>query len=440
MVTVRFIARGGFGEVHEVSEGGHHFARKTFACPPHAIGDSDAEEKFLRRFQREVRVQSCLDHPNIVRIIASDLTGSPPWFTMPLADESLEATINAKRVAASFDTELNIFTWQDILSGVEELHRLGYVHRDLKPANVLRFGSTWAVSDFGLVLPTVRESTMLTSSHSAYGSHFYAAPEQANDFRNAPEQTDIFALGCMLSDCLDRSPNRVPYAQVCSNGLFGNVIAKCTEVDPRNRYESVAALRAAIFEVFTVVSGAPVSEEETDRVQAVIDLPHSAELWRDLIVHVEELETFSRHFQLKAISSDLLLALRQSDDVLFGRMMGLVCDWGRSTGFDWSYCDVVGDRLIAAYRVSPVRIQCEIVLAALELAVSHNRWHVMYQVGAMLGQTAAPGLVERIIIETDDHPKIMSNLFRIENAVTWPRENWHPTLRDFLSSQGSEQA
>jgi hypothetical protein len=47
---------------------------------------------------------------------------------------------------------------------------------------------------FGLILPMARDTTIPTSSRSAYGSHYYAAPEQASDFRNTPEQADIFAF------------------------------------------------------------------------------------------------------------------------------------------------------------------------------------------------------------------------------------------------------
>jgi eukaryotic-like serine/threonine-protein kinase len=315
------------------------------------------------------------------------------------------------------------------------LNRLGYVHRDLKPANILRVDSRWALADFGLILPTVRESSILTSRHSAYGSHFYAAPEQANDFRNVPEQTDIFALGCMLHDSVERLPTRVPFAQIQATGPYAEVIAKCTETDPRARYQTVAALRAAIFEVFDKHRTDVDFGDEADHLVAVLDNPHSAERWKALIRQLEELDSFPRHLKLQSINSELLRSLKQSDDVLFARMMALICEWARSTGFDWAYCDVVGDRLLDAYRIGPVRIRCEIVLAALELAVSHNRWHVMNQVGAMLGQTAESGLIDRILIEIDLKPSIASRITTIEEVIYWPRENWHPTLSEYLTSK-----
>lgn len=110
-----------------------------------------------------------------------------------------------------------------------------------------------------------------------------------------------------------------------------------------------------------------------------------------------------------------------------------------STGFQWEYCDVLGDRLVEAYRISPVRVRCQTVLAALELAVSHNRWHVMNQVGAMLGQTADNGLVDRTLIELGLDSDIEPKLRRIEYIVNWSRDRWHPKIAEYLSKHDSEE-
>jgi serine/threonine protein kinase len=195
---IRVIDRGGFGVVHEVeTKEGLRLAKKSFDPQ---IGTDDEREKLRKRFVREVRIQSQIRHPNIMPIVSYDLDASPPWFTMPLATGSFVQEIEKSRANKYIDPA----PWQDILAAVEELHRLGYVHRDLKPANILCVDGKWVLSDFGLILPTARDTTVLTSSQSAYGSHYYAAPEQAQDFRNTPEQADIFALGCILHDAVDR--------------------------------------------------------------------------------------------------------------------------------------------------------------------------------------------------------------------------------------------
>jgi hypothetical protein len=114
-------------------------------------------------------------------------------------------------------------------------------------------------------------------------------------------------------------------------------------------------------------------------------------------------------------------------------MITLLCDWASGTNFDWEYCDIVGDRLLDAYKITPVQMQTQIVLAALELAVSHNRWHVMNQVGAMLGPTSNDGLIDRILIEMNLDSRIESGLRRIENIINWGRQNWHSKIAAFLT-------
>jgi eukaryotic-like serine/threonine-protein kinase len=427
MQLIRLISRGGFGVVHEVEDDiGRRSARKTFDPQ---ISDPVEREKLRKRFAREVRIQSQIRHPNIMPIVEFDLDATPPWFTMPLASQSFDQKIRADLSNGTVDTA----AWQDVLAAVEELHRLGYVHRDLKPANVLLVDSKWVLADFGLILPMARDTTILTSSRSAYGSHYYAAPEQASDFRNTPEQADIFALGCILHDSIDQTPIRVPFTQIRVGGIYGPILEKCTESEPRRRFPTIAALRSALFDLWRTAHFAPPVQGDADLLQAVQSDPSSVDAWRRLIAHAEGLAPAQRGPLMSSINAELLLSLNGADEVLFSRLMSLMCGWAAGTAFDWNYCDVVGDRLLEAYRVTNVRIRSQIVLAALELAVSHNRWHVMNQVGAMLGQAADNGLVDRILIELDLDPSIEPRLRSIEDIVSWARDRWHAKIADYLS-------
>jgi serine/threonine protein kinase len=432
MKQLRFIDRGGYGTVHEVEgKNGELLARKSFDP---LTQDHDEREKLRKRFVREVRIQSQIQHPNIMPIIDFDLDGSPPWFTMPLAQESFEQKIQTDRVHGTVD----IAAWQDILGAVEELHRLGYVHRDLKPANVLRIGQKWVLADFGLILPTARDTTVLTSSGSAYGSHYYAAPEQACDFRNTPEQADIFALGCILHDTVDSTVTRVPYSQIRSSGIYGPILEKCTDSEPKKRFQTISVLRAALFDLLRTSQFEAPASGDADLLEGVLISPTSTDAWRRLISHAESLPSLPRNILLGSINAELLGQLNTLDDVLFSRMMTLICEWAESTGFDWAYCDVVGDRLLEAYKISPVRVRSQIVLATLELAVSHNRWHVMSQAGSMLGLSADNGLVDRILIELKMDPNIEPKIRKIEAIVHWARDRWHPKIADYLTRRDAE--
>ena len=390
--VIRKINRGGFGFVDEVkTSSGINVARKTF--DPNRLDPSDMPS-FIRRFKREVRIQAAIKHPNLMPVLDTGLDDDPPWFTMPLASTSLELKIQDDHKGDGFDQR----PWPDILAAVEELHRLGYVHRDLKPANILFVEGKWVVSDFGLILPTMRDTTVLTRS-SAYGSHNYAAPEQALDFKNTPEQADIYALGCMLHDAPDVAHSSTPYAQIKGVGVYGSLLEKCTEVDYKKRFPTIAIFRAALFDLWSAAPIPSVTTADKDVFSQVLNTPESPDSWRGYIQYVEQQEGEKREALLRPINSDLLLKLQAVDEMLFSRMIRLICAWTKGSSFEWKYCDVMGDRLLASYGVASTRLRCEIILATLELAVSHNRWHVMNQVGKMLGRTTDNGLVDRILIE-----------------------------------------
>ncbi|MEO0592666.1 MAG: serine/threonine-protein kinase [Myxococcota bacterium] len=428
MKLVRHIDRGGFGIVDEV-EGvnGERWAKKTFKPQ---IGNDDEKARLRRRFEREVRIQSQIHHPNVMPVLESDLSTEPPWFLMPLADRSYEAQIVDDRNSGAIDPG----PWTDILAGVEELHRLGYVHRDLKPANVLLLDDRWVLSDFGLVLPTMRDTTVLTGTASAYGSRAYAAPEQAVDFRNTPEQADIFALGCILQDGVAPSPARIPFAQATCDGPYGPVIEKCTEQDPNRRFQSIAALRAVLFDVWRTASFTSPSDSIEELIGELQANASSLEAWSAIATALDRSEPLDRDAVLRAINEDLVSELHQIDTVLFGRVVRHICHWASKSEFAFSYCDVIGDRLFAIYRISNTRFRCAVVLAALELSVSHNRWHVMNQVGRMLDDNADSALAERMVIELTNDTQLCEKLGRIESAISWSRAKWHTRIRGLLNS------
>ena len=430
MRVIRHINRGGFGSVDEVElPDGRRLARKSFD----PLGASfDEREKLKRRFEREVRIQSQIRHPNVMPILHDDLKAGPPWFTMPLAQDSFERKIVDDRTAGLFDPS----PWQDILAAVEELHRLGYVHRDLKPANVLCVNGVWVLSDFGLILPTSRDTTVLTGTKTAYGTAFFTAPEQLDDFRNTPDQADIFALGCILHEATHANPARIPYAQIRASGPYAPILEKCTEIDHKRRFPTVAALRAALFDLWRTSQFAPPPADETSLLDAVNNNLGDIDAWRNLISHLEK--SPSPEAALQAITGAMLVRLATLDDVLFGRLMHLVCEWASGTSFVWAYCDVVGDRLLETYPAGSVRIKCAIVLSALELAISHNRFHVMRQVAAMLGPTAETGLVDRMLIEMGLDQDIEHRFRHIESTIGLRRYEWHERIAARLTKKPEE--
>lgn len=89
------IGRGGFGIVYEcLGSDGNRYALK---CLNAAVFPQQDQAMLTRRFEREVRYQQMVNHPNVVAVLNHDLSAAPPWFVMPLAAGSLKDDLEADR-------------------------------------------------------------------------------------------------------------------------------------------------------------------------------------------------------------------------------------------------------------------------------------------------------------------------------------------------------
>jgi hypothetical protein len=157
------------------------------------------------RFAREVELLSELSHPGIVRYIDHGETASgQPFLVMEWLDgEDLlhrlqhgpltmaEAVTLATRVAVALGAA----------------HARGIVHRDLKPSNLFLPGGhidQVKVLDFGIAHREGR--TQLTRTGAMIGTPGYMAPEQARSNAAVDARADVFALGCVLFQCLTGTP------------------------------------------------------------------------------------------------------------------------------------------------------------------------------------------------------------------------------------------
>jgi hypothetical protein len=86
-------------------------------------------------------------------------------------------------------------------------HQRGIVHRDLKPSNLFLLGGhidRVKVLDFGIA--RLIGATSLTRADVMIGTPAYMAPEQAQSEQAVDARADVFALGCVLMECLTGEP------------------------------------------------------------------------------------------------------------------------------------------------------------------------------------------------------------------------------------------
>jgi len=213
------------------------------------------------RFKQELRLSHKVTHRNVVRLYDLSEDAGMRFVTMELVDGQDLRSILEERGKLPADEAVEIFH-QSCLA-LEAAHGVGILHRDLKPQNVMREDATGrvVVMDFGLAR-MIDSSDGMTQTGALVGTLDYMSPEQALG-KELDQRSDIFALGLigyemltgsmpfraesMVASLLKRTQQRaVPLSEVDKNipGTLSNIIAKCLEKDPVNRYQRLEELEA----------------------------------------------------------------------------------------------------------------------------------------------------------------------------------------------------
>jgi hypothetical protein len=166
---------------------------------------SDQQSHITERFAREVKVLAELSHPGIVRYISHGVTVSgEPFLVMEWLDgEVLKTRLQRGSLPASEAVTLAT----RVAEALGAAHARGIVHRDLKPSNLFLPGGRIdqvKILDFGIARREGR--TQLTQTGMMIGTPGYMAPEQARASGQIDARADVFALGCVLFQCLTGVP------------------------------------------------------------------------------------------------------------------------------------------------------------------------------------------------------------------------------------------
>jgi serine/threonine-protein kinase len=166
-----------------------------------------AKETNLKRFEREARLASSLDHPNICTIFDLDEQDGMHFIAMQYVEGK-----NVRQLVAGRPLELKtaVLIGLQVSDALAAAHSRGIIHRDIKSGNVMVTSSGQVkVLDFGLAKLLDEQQaatagihrTELTEVGVPYGTATYAAPEQARGDR-VDKRADIFSLGVLLYEML----------------------------------------------------------------------------------------------------------------------------------------------------------------------------------------------------------------------------------------------
>ena len=200
------VGRGGMGEVYRAVQLslGRRVALKILAP------ELAADDRFRRRFLRESRIAASIDHPNIIPIYETGEDGGLLYIAMRYVDGPDLATVLRREGRLELSRVLAIMT--QVASALDAAHERGLVHRDVKPANILLApGPTGMpghcyLCDFGLIkqVDSDQVASALTATDQFVGTIPYVAPEQIEG-KALDGRTDVYALGCVLFQCLTGS-------------------------------------------------------------------------------------------------------------------------------------------------------------------------------------------------------------------------------------------
>jgi serine/threonine protein kinase/predicted ATPase len=202
----------------------------------HAPGPSHEE-----RFLREAALLSELNHRAIVRHLCH---GRTPGGELYLAMEWLEGEDLATRLGrGALSVADSLAVARQVTDALVLLHDRGGVHRDLKPSNLFLVDGRpdqVRILDFGVARATAFGS--VTQTGMLVGTPGYAAPEQIRGSADIDGRADLFAVGCVLYECVAGAP-------AFSGEHLMSVLARVLLDEPRRLTEVAPAAPVALDEL-----------------------------------------------------------------------------------------------------------------------------------------------------------------------------------------------
>ena len=285
------IGEGGMGVVYRARDArlGRSVAIKILPETFPVDGDH------LRRFEREARSASALNHPNIITIYELGQQGSTHYIAMELVEGS---TLRHMLGAGGLPIRKAIEIAAQIADGLAKAHEAGIAHRDLKPENLMvTHDGLVKILDFGLVKnsPAGEQSgdnTTITASETQPGAILgtpgYMSPEQAGghpaDFRS-----DQFSFGLVLYEIVTgkRAFRRNTAAETMTAILRDHAepiasqnpdvpaplcwaVERCLEKEPERRYVSTRDLARELAAIRDRFAEKPVPQAEPRRISVPV--------------------------------------------------------------------------------------------------------------------------------------------------------------------------
>lgn len=192
---VNAIGQGGMGHVFKAE---HKLLGRIEAIK--VLPKSKSTPEAVAAFQREIRAQAQLDHPNLVRVSYADYEGDTYFFVTEYVPGTDLRKLVRRNGPLPYPIAATIVS--QAADGLHYAHRRGLVHRDVKPGNLLVTpdGRT-KITDLGLawfLMEELEGGGRTGKPGSLVGTADYLAPESIREPHKILPVSDVYSLGCTL--------------------------------------------------------------------------------------------------------------------------------------------------------------------------------------------------------------------------------------------------
>jgi serine/threonine-protein kinase len=318
------LGAGGQGTVYKATDQKLGRTVVVKVLPP----ELTVKEANLKRFEREARLASSLDHPNICTIFDMDEADGLHFISMQYVEgKNVRQLVNGRPLELESALRIAI----QVTDALAVAHARGIIHRDVKSGNVMVTDTGQVkILDFGLA-KLLDESeaassgihqTELTEVGVPYGTATYAAPEQARGDK-VDARADIFSTGVLLYEMLTgtwpfrgKSTIDVRHAVIYdqpkplsearpgpSPARLQQILDKTLQKDPRDRYQKIGELRDDLRKILQdITTGAPMDVAAAPRHLGGSTPVGRAMRWLRRLSGGKEAHTSSPHFTSRPLT------------------------------------------------------------------------------------------------------------------------------------------
>jgi len=251
------LGQGGMGRVYKATDKELSRTVAIKVVRQGVVGEEDA----LNRFKQELILASKISHKNILRIHDMGEVAGMKFITMAYVEgQDLHQLI---RDNPKLPLERIVKFAQQLAGALAAAHAEDVVHRDLKPQNILVDASDQLyIADFGLAKSYAAGAVGMTQTGAFLGTPRYMSPEQVEG-KPTDGRSDLYAFGLILYEMVagdvpftGESTLKVMYQRLQERpkspkstnpsvpAWLDNVIMRCLEKDPEDRYQNAYEILA----------------------------------------------------------------------------------------------------------------------------------------------------------------------------------------------------